>query len=209
MAETIESFVKKLQTEGVEAGQAEAEKLKNDAQAQADAILKDAREAAEKIKKDAEGEAAETLKRAQTELELAARDAALKLQDTLSQALQQILTGPVEAQLNDVEFLKTLMTEAVTQYAKSDAKGEQSLTIAVADAQQKELDAWVRKELAKAAEGAGGVDLQGTLKQAGFEYSLSGGTVEVTRDSIVATLGDMLSQALRKTLTAALTKGNG
>ena len=39
MPETIESFVAKLQADGVEAGKAEAEKLLADAQAHADRII--------------------------------------------------------------------------------------------------------------------------------------------------------------------------
>jgi len=53
MTETIESFVAKLKTEGMEAGQKQAQQLCDDAKQQAQQIISQANEQAEKIIADA------------------------------------------------------------------------------------------------------------------------------------------------------------
>jgi hypothetical protein len=49
------------------------------------------------------------------------------------------------------------------------------------------------------------MDLQGTLAAAGFEYSASGATIEVTLDSVVETLGALVGPELRRVLESAVT----
>jgi len=44
------------------------------------------------------------------------------------------------------------------------------------------------------------VDLKGTLKGVGFEYSVQGGTVEITLESVVETLSNMVGPELRNAL---------
>ena len=80
MAESLEAFVKKLQTEGVDAGKQAAEKIKKRAEHEAEKILVNAEKEAEKIIAEAKNSAEKELSRAQTELELAVRDTILKRQ---------------------------------------------------------------------------------------------------------------------------------
>ena len=74
MTETIESFVEKLKSEGVEEGKRQAEQLREDAEQQARQIISDAEKQAQKAIGDAKAEAESILFRNRTELELAARD---------------------------------------------------------------------------------------------------------------------------------------
>jgi hypothetical protein len=50
-------------------------------------------------------------------------------------------------------------------------------------------------------------DLKGTLNQAGFEYSVSGGNVEVTVDSTVDTLNELVRPEIREILNKAMKSG--
>ncbi len=207
--ETIESFVEKLQTEGVEAGRQAAEKLKSEAQQQADNSIAEAKAQAEKIIARANAEAESILARSGTELKLAARDAALKLRDSLSAALSAVLARGAEKKLSDVEFLGKVLHELVLLYAKADQEGKNLIKIDVRPEIRKKLVQWALSELGHEVGESGhtSIDLKGRLSQAGFEYEVAGATTEVTLDSVVETLSEMVSPALRKVLEEAMTEG--
>ena len=139
MPETIESFVNKLQTEGVEAGQAAADKIRTEAQQQAEQIIKTAQQQADAIITDAKDQAQANLDRNAAELKLAARDTLLRLRGTLSKILQTVLTKRTESQLADPDFLKSLIQEVVTQYARADSTGVQDITINLSEEHRRQL----------------------------------------------------------------------
>jgi len=206
MAESIESFVAQLQTEGVQAGEQAAEKLRREAEQQAEQIISQAQGEAEKITAQAKAEAESTLARSQTELELAVRDTEARLRTSLNQALTKILLQFVKEPLSDAEFLKSLIHDVVMQYAKADIEGVETTRIGVSPEMHKQLAEWAIHELHEAAMGEGvGIDLKAELRQGGFEYSVTGGTVEVTEESVVASLAELVSASLREMLTEALT----
>jgi V/A-type H+-transporting ATPase subunit E len=212
MAETIESFVQKLQADGVQAGQQEAEKIRQAAQQQAEEILAQAKQQAEKLLADAQAKADDILARTQTELQLAARDAALKLREALSRALEAVLTQGVKDKLSDVSFLGTLMHELVAAYAKSHLAGQgEPLTLNVQPEMEGKLKAWALGEIGQQRVDSlrGAFDLKGTLVGVGFEYKASGATVEVTLDSVVQTLKDLVAPSLREMLDQALAQKEG
>ena len=205
MADSIETFVAKLQTEGVQAGQDAAEKIKADADAQAQQIISKAQADAEKIIADAKSQADATLAKSQGELALAARDAVLRLQETLNRALRAVLAGPVNDQLSQSDFIRSLLPDIILQYARADSEQAKDIKINVSPDHQRQLADWAINELHKAAQtDAGHFDLQGTLAQAGFEYKTAAGTVEVTVNSVVETLAEMVVPELRKLLDRAI-----
>jgi vacuolar-type H+-ATPase subunit E/Vma4 len=206
MPETIESFVAKLQAEGVEAGKQAAEKLKANAKKQAEKTLADAQEQAEKIVADAKAEAENTLTRGRTELSLAARDTVLKLRDSLDRALSAILAEGVKAKLEDTDFLSQVLHELVVLYAQADREHRTLVKINVPKALHEQLVGWAFQEIGKDLQDAPSpsIDLKGTLSQAGFEYEVSGATVEVTLDAVVETLREMVAPALRDLLDEAV-----
>lgn len=205
MAETIESFVAKLQAEGVEAGQREAERLRSEAQQQADETVRQAKEQAAQIVADAEKEAAETVARCKTELSLACRDAILRLQEALTRTLSAILMHDVREPLADSEFLGRLLHDIVMLYVKSDCEQRETLKINVAPEMREKLISWALQEIGKEAveQVRPSIDLKGTLADAGFEYTHGDSTVEVTRESVVETLMDLVGPALREVLREA------
>lgn len=205
MPDTIEAFVNKLQQEGVQAGQAEAEKLRADAQAQAEKIIADAKAQAESIVSDAEAEAASRLDRAQTEMELAARDTVSRLRDRLTDALNALFAQASREQLSDVDFLGKALHEIVMLYAQAEREQKSVVHINVPAEMRDKLKTWAFQELgAEAVEAARPrFSLKGKLAQAGFEYEVHGGTVEVTVESVTQLLSDMVTPALQDLLRKA------
>ena len=196
MAETIESFVGKLQKDGIEAGRAEASKLLETARAEAEKIISDAKAGAADITNDARAEAERTVKQGTDELELACRDTLLHLHEAVMRSIRAMLEQAVETPLKDKEFLANLVREVVVQYAGKDARGDRPIEVKVSDEMLNKVSAWATGEGADTD-----IALEGGLKLAGFEYSSAGGTVEVTAESIAGVLSEMVSPRLKELIS--------
>lgn len=204
MAESIEAFVAKLQKEGVQAAQADAERIRQEAQGQADEIVRAARAEAERIIADARRQAQEHLTRSQSELQLAARDVVLRLRQTLSQMLTAVLTPPTREKLSDPQFLGNLLQEMVINYVKADIDQNNQMTINVPCDMQHALADWALQEIARERKnGHVAIDLKGTLREAGFEYQTHRSVVEVTESSVIQALNGLVSPVLRELLDKA------
>ncbi len=204
MAETIESFVAKLKTQGVEQGRQQADQVLAEAQAQAEKIISAARAEAEQVVAGAKKQGEELLSRSKTELELAARDAAIKLRETLVKSLQAVIAGPVNDTLNDTEFLRGVLTDVMSSYVAADIEGTGVIKLNLNDKKYHELAEWAIKQIRKASKHDGvSIDLKGTLKQAGFEYNISGATVEMTQEAIVEILMGLVGPGLREVFSAS------
>jgi len=207
MAQSIETFVAKLQNEGVEAGRKEAQTIVSDAKTEAERIVADAQSQADKIIIGAKTEAENLLSRGRTELSLAARDAVLRLQETLGKFMQAVLRHHASEKLHDVNFIGEVLHELILIYAKDELASKSGITFNVSPDLHEKLVDWALKEVGRdRLENIGiPMDLHGTLASAGFEYTATGATVEVTLDSVVETLSAMVGPELRKVLESAAT----
>lgn len=206
MGETIEEFVARLQAEGVQAGRRQADRIRTQAQQEADRTLAETGSRAEKIIADANAEAESILARGRTELSLAARDTVMKLREALGRAIRAVLARRAEEKLRDTEFLGKLLHEIVMMHAKADLEGKDTLSINVpADTQDKLVD-WAISELRRdKTDGTHhGFNLKAGLANAGFEYETGGGTVEVTPESVVEMLWQMVGPSLKEMLAQAV-----
>ena len=201
MPESIESFVKKLQSEGVDAGEKAGEKIKKKAKQEAEKILADARSEAEEIIANAKKDADKQLSRGQTELELAARDAILKLRESIGRALSAMLAQKIEKKLSNPDYLGEILREVITTYAEADAKQLSLMEINVSEEMRNRLNDNVLKDLfLNLGEKQDKIALKTTLSKAGFEYKIRGATVEVSPDSLSELISEMVSPALQKNL---------
>ncbi len=208
MPETIESFVARLQAEGIQAGREAAEKLLAEAKTRAEEVISDAYRQAESIKAAAEKDAADRMARTQTELALASRDAVLRLRDALSQAIQTVLAAGARSHVTDAGFLREIIRELVLTYAKADMEGRGTIDINVNPETRDQLVDWVVRELEQQVVNETGcsVNLRDSLRAEGFEISVSGSTVEVTLESVANVLADMVSPALRELIEVSADK---
>lgn len=199
MPESIESFVKKLQTEGITAGREAAEKIREEAKHEAGKILAEAKAEAEKILAEAKSAADRRLSRAQTELELTVRDVFLKLRESIDRVLSALITRRIEKTLSDPHYLAEVIREVVTAYARADAEGHSHIEINLPAEMQERLKDNVFQDLfGNLRDEQDRLKLKATLAGAGFEYSLHGATVEVSPESISELITDMVGPSLRE-----------
>lgn len=206
MAETIESFVQKLQTEGVQAGKQAADTLLADARRQAEQIVQQANAQGEEILAEARRQAQAVAEQQQNELDLAVRGMVLRLRDAVSASVNALLQHEVAKKLEDGDFLTQLIHDVVVQYAGQDARHEGVTALNVNPDLMDTLTDWALKYLGKdnVEEVKARFDLRSTLKSRGFEYAVAGYTVEVTVDSIVEVLKQNMTPQLRETLDRAV-----
>jgi vacuolar-type H+-ATPase subunit E/Vma4 len=205
MADTIEAFVEKLQKEGVLAGQDAAERLLAKAQKEAEAILAEAKAKAKQITDEADAQARNAQTKSQADLELAARDTVLRLREALRGGIRRVLAEGAKQALTDGEFLRGLLNDIVLQYIRADLQKKTTLQINVSPETRKKLADWAAERLARDPKTGGAeIDLKDTLAEAGFEYRLEGGHVEVTVSSVVDVLSELVTPALRDMLKQAM-----
>jgi V/A-type H+-transporting ATPase subunit E len=206
MAEPIESFVSRLQADGVEAGRIAADKLRAAAESQARQTVERARAEADRIVADAKARAQRSLAAGKTELELAARDIGLRLRDSLNGALRAVLSRAAHEKLADLDFVGTVLHDVIQQYASADAEGKTQIEINVEPHIREKLVAWAIREIGQdGIEGPHkGVSLRGALADAGFEYTIDGATIEVTVTAVSQLLSDLVSPAVREIIRKAM-----
>jgi V/A-type H+-transporting ATPase subunit E len=204
MVQTIESFVAKLQEEGIEAGRQEAQRILQEAQQEAQQSLDQANQEAQRIIEQAKGQAQRSLERCRMELQLACRDAVLRLRDALGKALRAILAQHVGRELSDPQFLRQALHELVQLYAQADLE-HRGFELNVPPQLRDKLSEWALREISQQSEDGShrSVQLKGALKQAGFEYRVNGATIEVTLESVVEMLSELISPRLRQVLEEA------
>lgn len=193
MTEELQQLLEKIQHDGVEKANAEAEKMLADAKAKAQAILDQAKSEAGRMKSDAERESASFEHRAEETIRQAARDTILKVEKAVSDLLDSLLLKEVNAAMDDPSLVPQLAAEAVRRYL--DGKGG----IEVA-AGEKLVDA-IRAKLAASAASGVTVVMDETLGS-GFSVRISGGRVEHAFTG--AAVADALAKQLRPRLAALL-----
>jgi hypothetical protein len=203
MVQTIEAFVNRLQADGVEAGREAAEKIRCEAEQTAQRTLEEARQQARVLLEEARADGEKIRARTDAELKLAARDTLVRLEDAVRRALRGVLFHPVRERLGDDDFLADLIRETVLCYAQADAAGGSTITVNVSAESRQRLAGRVLAAFRPDAPQSAALDLQGTLAEAGFEYRIGDGTVEVTTESIVDVLAEIVGPELRKLLVQA------
>lgn len=113
MSEYLQGLLEKINREGVEKAQAEADRIIADAKAKAAAIVKDAEESAAKAKSDAEKASADYASRAADTIKQAARDTIRAVEDAIKAKLVSLLSENVDKALADPDVVLKLAKEAI------------------------------------------------------------------------------------------------
>lgn len=205
---TLDEFIDKLQTEGVETGLKEAEQIRTAADAEAAALIEDAREAGRQLVAQAQERARIMVADAKSELSLMVRDVRLELRAALERVLTSLLEEGLREPLGDPDVLAELLAEVVKAYAQGDAGGL-TVDIEVRPELVERLTAAIPGLLGRALADEAHVAVKGGLRDAGFEYRIRDAVVEVTPASVSEKLGEMMSPQLRSLLRSVADKPTG
>lgn len=207
MARTIQEFIEFLKTEGIEAAQAEADRIISNARKEAEKILEDAQKESERIIEDAKKEAEALREKVNTELRLASRDSIVKLRSALLDALRSILEYRVEGILSDEEFIKGVLKEIIMQFVRADCQNQKSIVINVSDKAREGLTHWALELLRESPELHGRViDIKSKLREAGFEYTIEGSTVEITTKAVADIIMDLVGPQVKDLIKQQIEK---
>jgi len=200
----IESFVKTLESEGVDAGKKAAMKIEAEAKEKAGEINAEAKETAHQIIAQAQAEAEKLKARMDSSLELAMRDTIFLLREKLSLQLKSILKLNVEKALNEEETLVNVLREVIPAYAKADTKNKTTTEINISKKTKSRLLETSLRELAHSLNNQNvQLDIGYNLAKEGFEYKIEGSTVEVSTDSVTSLLAEMIDPDLQQFLEKA------
>jgi len=204
MPTNIESFVKTLESEGVDAGKKAAMKIEAEAREKAEKINAEAKEAANQIIAQAQAEAEKIKVRTDSSLELAIRDTVFLLREKLGQLLKTILKLNVEKALNDEETLVLVLREVIPAYAKANTEKKLTTKINISNSINSRLLETSLRELAHSLKDQNvQLDIGYNLAKKGFEYKIEGSTVEVSTDSVTSLLAEMIDPGLQQFLEKA------
>jgi V/A-type H+-transporting ATPase subunit E len=204
MPTNIESFVKTLESEGVDAGRKAAQKIEADAKHQAEKIIAEGKAKAEQIINDANTEAEKIKTRMNSSLELATRDAIFMLREKLSQELKNLLQSNVQTAIKDEETLASVLKEVIPAYAKADTNIKKTAEINISGKLKSRLLEGTLRELKHSLKDKNvEINVKHNLAKEGFEFKIEGSTVEVSTESITALLSEMIDPELQQFLEKA------
>ncbi|WP_271946232.1 hypothetical protein [Ruegeria faecimaris] len=119
----VDALIDKLRSDGVAAGQADADKLRAEAKAEAAKILADAKRDVDEYRKKARAEADNYRTAGEEALNTAMRDAVLTMKAGLTDRFRKDVERLVTQEMTDPELLKQMILEVVGR-AASDARLE-------------------------------------------------------------------------------------
>ena len=188
MSEELQSLIEKINRDGVEKANAEAERIVKAAREQAAAIVKAANEDAAKAAAAAKEESERAAERAKETLRQAARDAVISIEGGITRLLERLLAANVDAALAEPATAAAIAGDAVKTLVGT---GEVAAAPKIAEALRAQL----------AAKGSFMVVMDETLGT-GFTVKMDGGRVE--HDFTGPTVAAELAKRLRPDLAALM-----
>jgi V/A-type H+-transporting ATPase subunit E len=188
MSEDLQSLLEKINREGVEKAQAEADRIVADAKAKAAEIVKAANDEAARAKAEADKAAGDYAARAAETVRQVERDTIRKIEAAVTALLEKVLRDDVDRALSDEKTAGALVAEAV-----------RGLVGPVEVAAPAKLVPALKAQLA--AKGGVTVVMDDTLGT-GFAVTTDGGRVEHAFTGDV--VADELAKRLRPDLAALL-----
>lgn len=188
MSEELQSLIEKINRDGVEKANAEAERIVAAAREQAAMIVKTAKDEAAKSAKAAKDESELSAERAKETLRQAARDAIISVEGAITRLLEKILAANVDNALSNPSTAADIAGDAVKALIGT---GEITAGPKIAAALKAEL----------ASKQNFTVVMDETLGS-GFKVKLEGGRVE--HDFTGATVAAELAKRLRPDLAALM-----
>lgn len=206
MAQELDSLLERIQKDGVEKAQAEAESIRSAAKEEATRIREEARQEAEAIVREAKENGETFTERGVQAVKQAARDTILGVGGAVETIIRDLVSEEVSGAI-DPETLRRMIVEVVTAYAERGGD-EQAIEVLLNDTQVEAIQQAFASGLADKLKAGVEVKPDRTVKS-GFRISVSGETVEhdFTADAIAETLSGLLRPKLAEIVRRAAAEG--
>ena len=153
MAKTLGDITQELSEKVLAPARAEADELVRSAREQAAAIVAEAGANAEKTRAAAKSEAEKVLKQMQVDMETAARNFSIMVKEKLEAAVvTPVVEGEIRALLNDKGFLEHILEIVLAEFFKGQGR-ERSLEVLLPKKDQAELETWFIEKFREKAAG--------------------------------------------------------
>ena len=195
MAEELQNLLDRIQKQGVERAEAEAERIRAAAGEEAERLVAEARQAADAARKKAEADRAAIEARGRTALAQAARDVILAVGEALQAALERIVRDHVSAALDD-GTLKQMLGTMVEAYCRA-GEGPSGIEVLLEPEQRERLAADLSARFTAVLRDGLDIKPDRTLS-AGFRISRTDDEVE--HDFSAAAIAESLCRILRPRL---------
>jgi len=193
----INKLIDRIKSEGIQAGEAEQERLVTAASQEAERILADAHRKAETLLADAQQKASELRQRTDADLRLAVRDFVAAFQERIrSHLIKPVISEQTAKTLEDPTFLSSTLEAICKGYVQSGGGGiEATVSEKVADA----LGAYFSRAIGEKLEGVSELRLIEQKGLTGFRLrrEAEGFTWDFTLDAIVSELAELVDPALK------------
>ena len=194
MTQDLQQLLEKINTEGVEKANAEAERIIREANARAKGILDDAARKAGQTTASAEADAEAFERRAEESIRQAARDTLLNVERAVTTLLTKLLITEVNAAMSDSTRVAVLAEQAVRVYLENNDE--------IDVVTSPDLLNVLRAKLKNKAQNNGvSVETDGRTGT-GFKVRVEGGRIE--HDFTGPAVADALARGLRPNLAALL-----
>ena len=194
----LQELTQKLYQEGLSKGKEEGEAILKKANEDAQAIVKKAQEEAEAIIAKAHKEADDYRTKVEGDVKTASAQALQATKASIESLIVAKAVEPAGAAVKDADFLKSIITEVAKRFS---AEESQDLALILPEKLQKELEPFVKAELAKTI--GKGVDASFSKKIAGgFSIGPKDGSyfISLTEESFQALIGEYMRPATKKIL---------
>ena len=194
----LQELTQKLYQEGLSKGKEEGEAILKKANEDAQAIVKKAQEEAEAIIAKAHKEADDYRTKVEGDVKTASAQALQATKASIESLIVAKAVEPAGAAVKDADFLKSIITEVAKRFS---AEESQDLALILPEKLQKELEPFVKAELAKTI--GKGVEASFSKKIAGgFSIGPKDGSyfISLTEESFQALIGEYMRPATKKIL---------
>ncbi len=202
MPEDLQSLLNRIQKDGVQKAEAEADSIVSEAKQKAEQIEQEAHDKAGQIVEKAEKEAEAFAANARKSVEQAARDVVLSVEKSIQKMMQSIVASEIDDVL-DEKALKEMLARFVETYFSRDKKNA-NVEILLNPDDLKKINGHFTSELKKAMSEGLEITGEGTVVS-GFRVYVKDEQVEhdFSRDAIVESLGRLLRPHIAEIVRAS------
>ncbi len=181
MTQDLQQLLEKIQRDGVDKAQAEADALLANARAKAASLIDAAQAEAAKVKVEARQEAEAFERRAEETMRQAARDTVMKVEKAVTHLLQRLLLENVNAGFDaNPELVADLAAEAVRAHVGSKGGVEVAASAKLVDVLRAKLAAEAAKGITVVTDETAGTGFRLRLANGRVEHAFTGAAVAET-----------------------------